>query len=63
MLVKKSSKGEERNLLGCFFSIFVFIVALGKGTLWHLQKFLPYIKYIILEFTWEERREICEKIN
>jgi hypothetical protein len=34
-----------------FFSLFVFIVVLGGGTLQNLQKFLQYIKYIILEFT------------
>jgi hypothetical protein len=32
---------------------FVFnfvIVVLGGGTLWDLQKFLQYIKYIVFEF-------------
>jgi hypothetical protein len=28
-----------------------FIVLLGESTLWHLQKFMQNIKYIILEFT------------
>jgi hypothetical protein len=31
--------------------IFFFIVTLGGGTLWPLQKILQCIKYIILEFT------------
>jgi hypothetical protein len=34
---------------------FFFIVVLGGGTLWHLQRFLKCIKYIILEFPpWEK---------
>jgi hypothetical protein len=33
------------------FLFFFFIVVLGGGTLWHLQRFLQCIKYIILELT------------
>jgi hypothetical protein len=33
------------------FIYFYFIVMLGGSTLWHLQKFLQYIKYISLEST------------
>jgi hypothetical protein len=30
---------------------FFFIVMLGGGTLWYLQKLFQYFKYIMLEFT------------
>jgi hypothetical protein len=33
-----------------YFISFSFIVVLGGGTLWHLQRFLQYINCIILEF-------------
>jgi hypothetical protein len=36
----------------CFeFSFYSFIVVLGESTLWHLQRFLQCIRYIIHEFT------------
>jgi hypothetical protein len=34
-----------------FFGLYFFIVVLGGGTLWHLQKFSQYIKYILLKCT------------
>jgi hypothetical protein len=34
----------------CITFFFIFIIVLGMGTLWHLQKFLQCVKYIKLEF-------------
>jgi hypothetical protein len=46
------NSSEECMHVLCSHSIFhFFIVVLGGGTLWHLQKFFQYIKYIILELT------------
>jgi hypothetical protein len=32
------------------FYLFIYIAVLGVGTLWHLQRFLQYIKCIIFDF-------------
>jgi hypothetical protein len=46
--MKSDMHHVSRNWL--YFFLF-FLCWVGGGTLWHLQKFLQCIKYIILEFT------------
>jgi hypothetical protein len=45
---KKKTKAQKTEFL---YSTFFFHVVLGEDTLWHLQKFLQYIKYILFGFT------------
>jgi hypothetical protein len=42
---------KDNSVLYYLSLFFPFIVVLGGGALWHLQRFLQYVKYIIHEFT------------